>query len=444
MHKFYKRFKGYLHNIAWIVGDRSLAIAIGFFIAVLLARYLGPEQYGLLSYGLSLAALAGAAAHLGLSGLVVKEIVVSRVPQQRAEILGTTFGLKLVGAAVGYFSVMIYTSLVDGITSNEFCIVAISGLVIFYRAFDVVDIWFEASVKAKYSTIPKTVAIICGATIKVLMVVGGAGVIYFAAAHVIQFLIAALLLTISYVNTSSIKISQWKFSLKRSVELLSSGWMIYLGSIFAAVYLKVDQVMIKAILGNEAVGTYAIAAQISEAWYVLPAAIVATFFPRLIALHSDSKADFKVNLQNLFDILFTTAFFIAVLVSVCADWLVGSLFGSAYESSGSILVIHIWAALFVFLRAAFSKWILIENAFIFSIITQGAGAIANVALNFLLIPIYGGEGAAVATLFSYALASYFSLFFYTKTRPVFWQMTSAFTSPFKYSIRLVFGISSMK
>ena len=64
------------------------------------------------------------------------------------------------------------------------------------------------------------------------------------------------------------------------------------------------------------------------------------------------------------------------------------------------------------MRAAFSKWILIEDTLFFSLITQGLGALANVGLNLLLIPRQGGIGAAVATLLSYATASYFSLFFY--------------------------------
>ena len=126
------------------------------------------------------------------------------------------------------------------------------------------------------------------------------------------------------------------------------------------------------------------------------------------------------------------AFFVAILVSIFAFPLISLFFGEKYLSSADILTIHIWAALFIFLRAALSKWILIENILIFSLITQGFGAIANVGLNLLFIPHYHATGAAYATLLSYAMASYVALFFYKRTRPLFWMMSLAMLSPVRY------------
>jgi len=75
----------------------------------------------------------------------------------------------------------------------------------------------------------------------------------------------------------------------------------------------------------------------------------------------------------------------------------------------------------------------------FSLITQGFGALANVGLNLLLIPHYAGYGAAIATLLSYAVASYFALFFYKKSRPVFWMMSYAMLAPVRYPFRYLKG-----
>ena len=114
-------------------------------------------------------------------------------------------------------------------------------------------------------------------------------------------------------------------------------------------------------------------------------------------------------------------------------------FGEAYQNAAPILIIHIWAALFIFMRALFSKWIIIEDVLIFSVISHGAGALLNVALNYLLIPHYGGEGAAYATLFSYATSSYLALLLYSKTRPTFWMMTKSIFSPLRYSLNILRG-----
>ena len=140
---------------------------------------------------------------------------------------------------------------------------------------------------------------------------------------------------------------------------------------------------------------------------------------------------------ELFDLLFILAFGVAIVVTLIAQPLITMVFGQVYQVAAPILMIHIWAALFIFMRALFSKWILIEDVLIFSMLTHGLGALFNVALNYWLIPHYGGVGAAYATLFSYATSSYLALLLYSKTRPVFWMMTKSIFSPIRYSIYIL-------
>jgi O-antigen/teichoic acid export membrane protein len=155
-------------------------------------------------------------------------------------------------------------------------------------------------------------------------------------------------------------------------------------------------------------------------------------------LRESDEASFTHRLQQLFDILAVFGMAIAILVTLLAPWLIPWIFGVDYAGSAAILVIHTWASVFIFMRAALSKWILIENALYFSLLTQGLGAFANIVLNYFLIPSYGGEGAAWATLVSYAIASFFALFLYRRTRPIFWLMLSALVAPVRYPLKFLF------
>jgi Na+-driven multidrug efflux pump len=83
----------------------------------------------------------------------------------------------------------------------------------------------------------------------------------------------------------------------------------------------------------------------------------------------------------------------------------------------------------MFMRSLFSKWVLIENALVFSLVSHGFGALVNVLANLALIPAFGGQGAAVATLLSYAASSYFFLFFFAKTRPLALKMSKSLLLP---------------
>lgn len=412
------------------MGEKFIALGVGFFVTVLVARYLGPERYGVLAYALSLTTIFASAGHMGLSGLVVKEIV--KKPDISAETLGTSLVLKLFGCLVGFVALLIYALIYEDRQSIEFWILLIVASSLWLKPFDVIDFWFQAHVQAKYTAIARSVSLLLTAVFKVLLVLIGAKLLFFAIANLLQSILAACFLLLLFRARANISITSWRASLARARELASQGWVIFLGAIFATIYLKLDQIMLKWFVGAEEVGIYSVAVTLSETWYFVPTALVASLFPTLIKLRETEPERFNQRLQQIFELLFVLALLVAVFMTFMGAPIISLFFGHQYLASAPILTIHIWAGLFIFMRAAFSQWILIEDALMFSLITQGFGALVNVGINLLLIPKYGGYGAAVATLISYAMASYFSLFFYKKTRPVFWMMTKAILSPVRF------------
>lgn len=431
----YQKLRLYLFNTSWMMAERLLNIGVGFAVAILLARYLGPERFGILSYAISVTAIFASAGHMGLAGLVVREVV--REPHEVPKILGTTFMLKLTGMAIGFLLVLGYAVLFEEIGSLEFWMLLIVASAIFFQTFDVVEYWFQSQVQAKYPAIAKSSAVLLAAALKVGLILSGAGLLAFAFAHTAQFVVAALILAYLYKSTTRTSVIDWQTNLAKAKQLLSQGWIIYLSSIFAVIYMKIDQIMLKWMVGAQEVGVYAVAAQLSEAWYFLPIAVVASFFPKLIKLRDSDSELFNRRLQQLFDFLFLVAVAVALVVTLVAGPVIALLFGSGYQDSASVLTIHIWGGVFIFMRALFSRWILIENALMFSLITQGLGALFNIGLNFLLIPDHGAEGAALATVISYAIASYGALLLHPKTRPVFFMMTRSLFSPFRYAYSAV-------
>ena len=421
--KYYQSLKKYLHNTLWIMGDKFLGLGLSFVIAVLLARHLGPSDYGTYSYVMSMVSLFSVAGHMGLAGLVTRELV--KHPEDTGQILGTTLGLKLIGMTVGYIGLLTYAYFYEGLYSQEFLLIAIAGATLILSCTGIIDYWFQSYVKAKYVSIANLTSLIISALLKLAFIFMGLGLTYFIVTNVIQAIILGLLLIIFYKNISTLPLKSWSFSKAKALDLLSQSWLVFAGSIFAILNLKIDQVMLKWYQSAEQVGIYAVAAQLSEAWYFIPTAIVASFFPKLIQLKKDNNQQYLLRLQQLFSVLFLIAFSVAFVVSLGGDLLIRTFFGVQYLASSSVLTVHVWAAIFIFMRALFSRWILIENALVFSLITQGFGALINILLNYIWINEYGVMGAAYATLFSYASSSFFALIFYKKTRPIFWMMCKA-------------------
>ena len=168
--------------------------------------------------------------------------------------------------------------------------------------------------------------------------------------------------------------------------------------------------MLAEMVSDAAVGTYAVASRVSEVWYIVPTVIANSLFPKIIEIRDRDPEKFKAYLQMGYDLLFCLALVIALPISFYAKPIIAMLFGNAYEQAAPVLAVHIWAGLFIFMRALFSKWLVVEHLLLFSLISHGFGAIANVLMNLLLIPMQGALGAAIATVISYSASSYLALF----------------------------------
>ena len=169
------------------MSERMLNMGITFFVIILVARYLGPEKFGILSYATSLVALFAIAGHSGLSGLVVRELV--KHPKAKEETMGTSFMLKGAGYLLGLVFLVIFTLLTEEQQTPEFWMLLILATSLLFRPFDVIDFWFQSRLEAKYVAISRTIGLVLTSTFKVGLVFAGAHLNFFALARFLNFLV---------------------------------------------------------------------------------------------------------------------------------------------------------------------------------------------------------------------------------------------------------------
>lgn len=406
-----------ISNTGWLFADKALRMGVGLLVSVWVARYLGPGQFGLLNYVGAFVALFSTFATLGLDGIVVREIV--RHPGEETEILGSAFVLKLIGgvltllAAVGSISLMRQG---DPLTRSLVGIVAAGTL---FQAFDVIDFWFQSQVLSKYTVIAKNGAFIVIALAKVVLILLQAPLIAFALAGLAEIALGAVGLVVTFRRNGH-TVREWQGSTRRCRELLANSWPLILSGLSVAVYMKIDQVMLGEMVGNEAVGIYTSATKISEIWYFIPVAIVSSVFPSIIHARNDDEGLYYRRVQRLFSLMTALSLSIAVPMTVLSTTLVVILYGKGFLSAGPVLAVHIWASLFVFLGVAQGSWDLTENLTRLALFRIAAGALLNVVLNLFLIPAYSVMGAAVATVISQAFCAVILNAANAKTRRIFY------------------------
>ena len=403
-------------NIGWLFFDKVLRMGVGLLVGVWVARYLGPQQFGLFSFATAFIGLFGAVAGLGLQSIVVRDIVSD--PMCKEETLGTAAVLQLAGGVLAYGLILGTIFLLRPDDALAKWLVAILGSMMLFKASEVAMYWFESQVLSKYTVWVQNGSFLAFAAVKVALILGNAPLLAFAWATMAEAALAALLL-LAMLGVQGLGLRKLKVSLARAKVLLADSWPLMLSGLAVALYMKIDQIMLGQMLGDEAVGTYSAATRVSEVWYFIPMMIVASVSPAILEAKKQSEALYQQRLQRLYDLMVWLAVAVALPITFLAGPLVNLLYGAAFSEAGTVLAIHIWASVFVFLAVASGPWFVAENRQILSFQRTLLGAVINVALNYLLIPIYGATGAAYATVLAQASVGLLFDIFQKETRPMF-------------------------
>ncbi len=410
-------------NIGWMLADKVLRMVVGLFVGIWVARYLGPEQFGFLSYAGAYVALFSAIATLGLDGIVVRELI--REPERRNEILGTAFVLKLMGGVVLF---LLTVGSITWFWQGDALVVWLVGIIAvgtIFQVFDVIDFWFQSQVAAKCTVWARNTSFIILSIFKVGLIWFHAPLTLFAMAGLAEIVLGTVGLVVIY-HRSGQRLKKWRWSRLWAGRMLKDSWPMILSGVSVAIYMKIDQVMIAQLLGAKAVGIYSAAIGLSEIWYFVPLAIVSSVFPSVVQARIDDESLYYRRIQRLFSLMVVLSLSIAVPMTFISSRLIVSLYGSGFSAAGQVLAIHIWASLFVFLGVAQGPWDLTENMTKVALFRLSSGAVLNIILNVFLIPAYGIVGAAIATVISQAFASVLLNVVIERTRPIFYLHIRSF------------------
>ncbi len=390
-------FKRYFKNTSWMFLGQFFSLAVSFFVGAYIARYLGPENFGAMSYALSFVALFGFLAGFGVENILNRELI--KFPEKRDELLSAGFWLKLSGGLLA----IIIINLVSWTFNQNYLIrllIFIFSLTLVGQSFTVINIFFQSQVLAKKAVIIQLVVTLLSAILKLVLIGLNLGVIWLTAVYIFDSLTLALgLLFIYYKNYKTFFYRQLN---KRVASLLlRDSWPIMLTAIAVTTYSKIDQIFIKQLLDTTAVGLYSVSARLTEACSFVPSIICASLFPSIVNAR-DNQANYLARLKKLFLLILLIAIFTALVLFVLAEPIIRLLFGAAYLLSVATFKIYLWSIIPSFLMIVANYYLIAENLTRLYLFITVLGAGLNIILNILLIPHYGILGSALATLISYS------------------------------------------
>jgi O-antigen/teichoic acid export membrane protein len=413
-------------NIAWLFGEKLIRLIVSFTVTVYVTRYLGPGNFGLLSFALSFCALFATFTNLGLDSILIRDLV--KTPERKHVLLGTSSRLKLIGGIGGMALIWVVARFAgyDAATITSIMVIALGML---FQPMNVAELYFQSQVSARLILFANLFTVVIVSALKIYLISVGAGLLAFAWVTVIEKLVLGGALLVLYQRDNG-DLQRWRFDMDTSREMLRNSFPLIISGMVIMIYMRIDQIMIKEMMSNVAVGYYSAAVYVAEGWYFLGMAINSTLFPAIVKAKQENEALYYHRLQKLCRTMVWVALAVAIPVSFTADKIILLLYGPAYQLSADALRISIWTGVFVFLGVASSSWLISENLQRLTLYRTTAGAVLNIVLNFLTIPRYGIAGAAMSTLISQAVASYLAFAFCAKTSRMFKMQTLAFIPPF--------------
>jgi PST family polysaccharide transporter len=414
-----------LGNSGWLMADKLFRMGMGVAVGIWVTRFLGPNQFGTLAYSWAFAGIFGAFATLGLDSIVVRELL--RDPAGRDRILGSAFGLRVVGGLVALGASLLAIALLRPGDTATFILIAIATGGYVFQAFNVIDFYFQSRIQSRYTVTCAMAAFILGTITRVAFVLVKAPLVWFALAAMGEIILSSLFLLIPYAR-QRLSVFTWKLDLTLVKRLLGESWPLILSNLAILIYMRVDQIMIGQMLDDTEVGLFAASVKLTEIWYFVPFALLSSVFPALVAAKQTDEALFRRRLQVMYDAMCWLGIGVAVVATLFSHWAVPLVYGQAFARTADVLTIQVWAGVAVAMGCVNVNWLLIEGLQKYSLYYSLFALVINVVLNFVLIPTLGIRGAAIATLLAQFSPNLLQLMI-PKARPNLWMMVKAFGAP---------------
>ena len=409
-------------NIGWLGADRILRMGGALLVGTMLARYLGPDNFGIFNLANAIFVLFNTVSTLGLDYLVVRDVVLH--PETNHDLLGSAALLKAVASVVTTLAAIAFAWLMHPGEPVLVGMVALLSVAAITQAFDVVDFFFQGKTLSQHTVLPKLLVFVVVNLLRLLAIYRHASVLVFVELAAVEIAAGELALLASYLRFPH-AIPAWRASAVRMRSLLRQGLPLMLAGLLVMLYMRVDQVLLGYLAGTRTVGLYSAAIRLSEIWYAVPVLICNSFMPRLLLSFSDDRKHYEQRLQTLYNLLVAVSVALAIATLPVSRWVVMLIFGKAYLPAAGILNVHIWTGVFVSIGVLGGQQLIHEQMQMVELRRAALGMVVNVGLNLLLIPRFGALGSAWATLAAQAVASYLADAFSTRTRHIFWMKTRA-------------------
>ena len=402
-------------NTGFLLLGRVLTKIISLFSVILIVRYLGEIGYGKYAFAFAFVSFFMIIAELGIHSILVREV--SRSSSKAPLLVGNAIILSTFFSAVAFLFAVVSINIL-GYPEETINIVKIASLGLIFGLLSPFGVIYETELKMKYS-------VFFGLTSRIILLFS---IIFITSNNLgLNWLVLSTVLSdgIHYflmaMYSKKLLRPIFKFDLPTCRFLLKESLPLAFASVFVIIYFRIDVVMLSLMKGDADVGIYSSAYRITESFIFIPSTLMVSIFPLMSKYYSGlsgSKGNLSYIYLKSFKVLFIAAFCLSLGISHFSHEIISLLYDGRIQGASITLKILIWATSIIFLNYSLSQFLVSTNRQKITTISTATCAFFNIALNWIMIPVWGYNGAALATVATEVLHLSIMLFYIHSSIPI--------------------------
>lgn len=414
------------------MGDYIFSLTASLIVGIAVARYLGPEMYGIIAFATAVYTLLVIIVSLGIDDIIMKDML--QHEERQGSIQGSALFVKSAAAFLVYGIIFIYF-LINYSGEKLYSVLIITGAVLF-QPLSVFSCIFLINAQAKYTSIARMISYTLSSLLKIILIIFKAPVTYFAFAVFIDYAVLYLTVILMY-KYKKYTVSGWHIDISYIKYILKSAVPLFAAVLFYTFYQKVTVIIISSMYSDYASGIYSAAARLTEIWYLVPAVLMTAFYPAVVKAKQISEEEYNKRIKTLFYVTTIPFILMAFFAALLSPFIIKILYGEKYIQSSIVLSLTIWSVPFISFYVISIKCFILENKVKHLLLRSALSFILIIFLSCILGSFYYLKGFSIAVVVSSFISFFLIDLFFKDTRELFFIKLLSIFLPFTYFLNLL-------
>ena len=393
-------------NMSWLVISQIIASICGFIWTILMARYLGVSEYGIVGFAISFTGILSLVVDCGISTHIVRHMATDR--DMAPKYLGNAIPLKSLFACITFFITLVILMLMRADEVTIIVTLLFTLEMVFKSFIGLLNGSFQAFEEGKYQGIGNTLSSILLLAFILITIFTNLGIYGISIAYVLSNLFVLIYEYLALKKHIALPKFEFDKSFCKEITILSLPFAAT--GILYSIYYSIDIVMLTNMVGNYASGIYNATYKLISVLTLFQGIYGAVIFPVMSKYFKNDKNILVVSFEKSVKYLTLITLPFAVGTMFYSLEIIQLFYGVEYDPSASVLSILMWTVCLLFINSACITLLNASHKEFAVTKIYLIAAIFNIGLNLLIIPYFSYNGAAVTTILSDSLILVLSLY----------------------------------